>query len=249
MSTSLIQADKLSIFYESQCILKNINIAIEAKKTTAFMGPSGVGKSSLLKVLSDQPLEYTGTIKHHYTKKQQDNITNTGILFQNNALLLHLTVFENVALPIRYHFNLPEPILNEVVMMKLRAVNLEHAAQLFPDQLSGGMSRRAAIARSIALDPELIFYDEPFAGQDPVNAESIAKLIKKMNQFLDATSIIITHEVHLTLQLADYIYIFDKQSIAFQGTPKEVAASKNRFVQAFINPSLKNPVPQLESKA
>ena len=237
MSTALIQADNLSIYYQDQCVLKNINIAIMPNKTTAFMGPSGVGKSSLLKVLSGQLSHHKGKVKHQHKDENRAPL-KTGILFQDNALLLHLNVFENVALPIRYHFNLPEEILNEIVMMKLHAVNLEHAAELYPDQLSGGMTRRAAIARSIALDPDLIFYDEPFAGQDPINAESIAKLIKKMNKHLDATSIIITHEVNLTLQLADYIYIFDKQSIAFQGDPKSVSESTNPFVQAFINPSL-----------
>lgn len=240
MSTALIQTENLNVYYESQCILKDINITIEANKTTAFMGPSGVGKSSLLKVLSGQKSMHSGNIKYNNPDhKKQENL-KTGILFQDNALLLHLTVFENVALPIRYHYNLPEDIIHEIVMMKLHAVNLEHAANLYPEQLSGGMSRRAAIARSIALDPDLIFYDEPFAGQDPVNAESIAKLIRKMNQYLDATSIIITHEVNLTLELADYIYIFDKQSIAFQGKPSNVASSKNHFVQTFLNPSLQN---------
>tara|TARA_B100001989_G_C24549117_1_gene473004 strand:+ start:1202 stop:1948 length:747 start_codon:yes stop_codon:yes gene_type:complete len=247
MSTALIQADNLSIYYDSQCVLNRINVKIMPNQTTAFMGPSGVGKSSLLKALSGQISLHSGTINYNYKDPNREPL-KTGILFQDNALLLHLTVFENVALPIRYHYNLPEKILNEIVMMKLHAVNLEHAADLFPDQLSGGMTRRAAIARSIALDPDLIFYDEPFAGQDPINAESIAKLIKKMNKHLDATSIIITHEVNLTLQLADYIYIFDKHSIAFQGSPQTVSKSKNPFVQAFINPSLKSDAQSYEDK-
>jgi phospholipid/cholesterol/gamma-HCH transport system ATP-binding protein len=238
MNTPLIQAKNLHIYHDSQCIFRNIDITIEANKTTAFMGPSGVGKSSLLQVLSGQKKQRSGKILH--TNKANTKPLKTGILFQNNALLLHLTVFENVALPIRYHFQLPEELVHELVMMKLHAVNLAHACELYPEQLSGGMSRRAAIARSIALDPNIIFYDEPFAGQDPINAESIAKLIKKMNTYLDATSIIITHEVHLTLQLADYIYIFDKQRIASQGKPKEVLQDDNAFVRSFLSPNINN---------
>ncbi len=238
MNTPLIQAKNLHIYHEDQCIFRNIDITIEANKTTAFMGPSGVGKSSLLQVLSGQKKQRSGKISHN-GKSSKHNL-KTGILFQNNALLLHLTVFENVALPIRYHYQLPEDLIHELVMMKLHAVNLAHASQLYPEQLSGGMSRRAAIARSIALDPNIIFYDEPFAGQDPINAESIAKLIKKMNAYLDATSIVITHEVNLTLQLADYIYIFDKQRIACQGRPEEVLKDDNTFVKSFLSPNINN---------
>lgn len=238
MNTPLIQAKNLHIYHDNQCIFRNIDITIEANKTTAFMGPSGVGKSSLLQVLSGQKKQRSGKISHN--NQVNTSPLKSGILFQNNALLLHLTVFENVALPIRYHFQLPEKLVHELVMMKLHAVNLAHACELYPEQLSGGMSRRAAIARSIALDPNIIFYDEPFAGQDPINAESIAKLIKKMNTYLDATSIIITHEVHLTLQLADYIYIFDKQRIASQGKPEEVLRDDNAFVQSFLSPCINN---------
>tara|TARA_B100001093_G_scaffold513780_1_gene586393 strand:- start:605 stop:1333 length:729 start_codon:yes stop_codon:yes gene_type:complete len=236
MNEPLLQAKNLHIYHDKQCIFRNIDVTIEANKTTAFMGPSGVGKSSLLQVLSGQKKQRSGTVFH--AKQKNNQALKTGILFQNNALLLHLTVFENVALPIRYHYHLPEPLIHELVMMKLHAVNLAHAGELYPEQLSGGMSRRAAIARSIALDPNIIFYDEPFAGQDPINAESVAKLIKKMNTYLDATSIIITHEVHLTLQLADYIYIFDKQRIAAQGKPKEVLRADNPFVQSFLSPNI-----------
>ena len=236
MENSIIQTKNLNIYHDTQCILRDININIQAKKTTAFMGPSGVGKSSLLQVLCGQKKPKSGQIT--FPKQGSNKNLNTGILFQNNALLFHLSVFENVALPIRYHFNLPETIIEEIVLMKLHAVNLKHAANLYPEQLSGGMMRRAAIARSIAMDPNLIFYDEPFAGQDPINTESIAKLIKKMNKYLEATSIIITHEVNLTLQLADYIYIFDKQTIAFHGPPKKVASSKNGFVKSFLSPSI-----------
>jgi len=238
MDDTLIQADKLNIYHGEQCIFRDIDITIQANKTTAFMGPSGVGKSSLLQVLCGQKTPKSGKIK--VSENIKDQKLKTGILFQNNALLLHLTVFENVALPIRYHYNLPEEIIEEIVNMKLHAVNLGHAGHLYPDQLSGGMSRRAAIARSIALDPDIIFYDEPFSGQDPINAESIAKLIKKMNTYLDATSVIITHEVHLTLQLADYIYIFDKQSIAYHGKPEKVLSNKNSFVRSFLSPNLQS---------
>lgn len=237
MENSIIHTKNLNIYHDTQCILRDININIQANKTTAFMGPSGVGKSSLLKVLCGQKKPTSGKVIFANNECNLSKTLKTGILFQNNALLLHLTVFENVALPIRYHFNLPETIISEIVMMKLHAVNLEHAAHLYPEQLSGGMMRRAAIARSIALDPSLIFYDEPFAGQDPINTESIAKLIKKMNQYLEATSIIITHEVKLTLELADYIYIFDKQTIAFQGLPSELSSSTNSFVESFLAPS------------
>lgn len=241
MSEALIEARNLSVYYESTCILRDVNITIRKNQTTAFMGPSGVGKSSLLRVLSGQQKAHTGEITYHSTtpsdKKGLAKL-KTGILFQNNALLLHMNVFENVALPIRYHFDLPENTIKEIVMMKLHAVNLEHAAEFYPEQLSGGMARRAAIARSIALDPELIFYDEPFAGQDPINAETLAQLIKKMNCLLNATNIIITHEAQLTLKLADYLYIFDQQSIAFEGTPSEIARSTSPFVQSFLNPKL-----------
>ena len=236
MTSPLIETKNLSIFRGQQCILKNIDIQIEARKTTAFMGPSGVGKSSLLRILSGQEDHKFGQIYRYNSKI--GGLNKTGILFQNNALLLDQTVFENIALPIQYHYELPTALIEELVMMKLRAVNLEHAAELYPEQLSGGMARRAAIARSIVLDPNLIFYDEPFAGQDPGNAEIIARLIKKMSRNLEATSVIITHEIQLTMQLADYLYIFDKQSIAFYGTPQEALCSKNSFVKTFLKPSL-----------
>lgn len=252
MSEALIEAHNLNVYYDAQCVLKDVNISIRKNQTTAFMGPSGVGKSSLLRVLSGQQKPHSGKITYHsQLQKKHHKSTNiqTGILFQNNALLLHLSVFENVALPIRYHYDLPENTIREIVMMKLHAVNLENAADLYPEQLSGGMARRAAIARSIALDPELIFYDEPFAGQDPINAEALAQLIKKMNLLLNATNIIITHEAQLTLKLADYLYIFDKQSIAFQGTPSEIEKSASPFVQAFLNPKLMETVEDQERKA
>ncbi|MEC8882052.1 MAG: ATP-binding cassette domain-containing protein [Pseudomonadota bacterium] len=248
MENSIIQTKNLNIYHETQCILRDININIQANKTTAFMGPSGVGKSSLLQVLCGQKKPKSGQLTFNNVHQNTEKNLKTGILFQNNALLLHLTVFENVALPIRYHFNLPETIIEDIVLMKLHAVNLKHAAHLYPEQLSGGMLRRAAIARSIAMDPNLIFYDEPFSGQDPINTESIAKLIKKMNKYLDATSIIITHEVNLTLQLADYIYIFDKQTIAFHGPPHKVTSSKNDFVKSFLTPSIQTQLSTSEKK-
>ncbi len=222
-------------------IFDNISMTMPRGKITAIMGPSGSGKTTLLRLISGLIRPESGDIlvdkqnfRHLSSKKLLLARRNMGLLCQSAALFTNLNVFENVAFPLREHTNLPESMLRDLVLMKLEAVGLRGAQQLMPAELSGGMARRVALARAIALDPQLIMYDEPFAGQDPISIGVLLKLIIGLNQVLGITSIIVSHDVQETASIADYMYIIANGEIIGIGTPEELLNSKSAQIQQFM---------------
>lgn len=219
-------------------------------QVTAVMGGSGCGKTTVLRLLGGQVFANSGQVifagQDIGQLSHQDLMQarrKMGMLFQFGALFTDISVFENVAFPLREHTNLDEALIRDLVMMKLNAVGLRNARDLMPSQISGGMARRVAFARAVALDPPLIMYDEPFAGLDPIALGVTAHLIKDMNAALGATSILVTHDVPETFGIADYVYFIANGKIAAQGTPSELRQSEDPFVKQFINAQPDGPVP------
>jgi len=218
-------------------------------KLTAVMGGSGCGKTTVLRLLGGQVLANTGQVTFEGENVGQlDNQglirirRKMGMLFQFGALFTDMSVFENVAFPLREHTALDEASINDLVMLKLNAVGLRNARDLMPSQISGGMARRVAFARAVALDPPLIMYDEPFAGLDPIALGVTARLIKEMNEALGSTSILVTHDVPETFAIADYVYFIANGKIAAEGTPEDLRQSKDLFVRQFIDAQPDGPV-------
>lgn len=219
-------------------------------KVVAVMGGSGSGKTTILRLIGGQLRPQAGCVvvdgqtvhtlglRELYALRRQ-----MGMLFQHGALFTDLTVFENVAFPLREHTELPEELIRSLVLMKLQAVGLRNAAQLKPSEISGGMARRVALARAIALDPALIMYDEPFAGLDPISMGVTANLIRKLNDALGSTSILVSHDVHESFAIADYVYFLSQGAIVAQGTPDEMMASKDSYVKQFVHAEADGPVP------
>lgn len=247
---NLVEIHDMSFYRGSRPIYKNMNLTVPKGKVTAIMGPSGIGKTTLLKLIGGQLKPQSGTIlfdgenipslsrsKLYQVRKRMS------MLFQSGALFTDLTVFENVAYPIREHLDLPEPILRNLVLMKLQSVGLRGAAELMPSELSGGMARRAALARAIALDPDLIMFDEPFAGQDPISMGVIVKLIAEINQSLGLTCIVVTHDVNEVLTIADYVYIIAEKHIIAGGTAEEIRRNNDPRVKQFLDGLADGPVP------
>ena len=223
---------------------------IHRGKVTAIMGGSGCGKTTLLNLVGGRIKPDRGTITvdgqsvpNLGTKDLYELRKRMGMLFQSGALLTDLTLFENVAFPIREHTKLPESILRKVVLMKLEAVGLRGAWNLMPSELSGGMARRAALARAIALEPLMIMYDEPFTGLDPISKGVIAKLIRELNQSLGITSIVVSHDVAETCSISDYAYLVGDGRIIGEGTPAEVQKSGSEHVRQFMDGLPDGPVP------
>src|SRR3990172_2760893 len=223
----LVQIRGLRFARGSRAIFDGVDIDIQSGKITAIMGPSGTGKTTLLRLIGGQLRPSGGSVLvtgKNVTRLPRSELfqlrKRMGMLFQSGALLTDLTVFENVAFPLREHTQLPENIIRDLVLMKLQAVGLRGARDLMPSELSGGMARRVALARAIALDPMMIMYDEPFAGQDPISMGSIVQLIKQLNEALGLTSIIVSHDVHETAVIADYIYLLSEGKVIGQGTPE-----------------------------
>ena len=247
---NLIEIDSLTFKRGERVIYDDISLCIQKGKTTAIMGPSGIGKTTLLKLFGGQLRPDMGDVKFRgesipaMTRKRLFDVRRQmSMLFQSGALFTDMSVFDNVAYPLREHTNLSEEIIRTMVLMKLQAVGLRGAAQLMPAELSGGMARRAALARAIALDPELIMYDEPFAGQDPISMGVLVKLIKELNDALNLTSVVVTHDVTEVLTIADYIYILAEKKIIGQGTPEEIQHSQSPLVQQFLRGQADGPVP------
>jgi phospholipid/cholesterol/gamma-HCH transport system ATP-binding protein len=230
-------------------VLRGIDLTIPRGKLVAIMGGSGCGKTTILRLIGGQLRPQSGTIVvggHDVGKLDRDALfalrRRIGMLFQFGALFTDMTVFENIAFPLREHTELQEELIRDLVLMKLNAVGLRGAAQLRPAELSGGMARRVALARAIALDPMLVMYDEPFAGLDPISLGVVGQLIRRLNDALGITSIVVTHDIYESLKIVDYIYFVSEGRIIAQGTPGEVRASNDPFVRQFVDGEPDGPV-------
>ena len=250
MSESLIQIADLSFSHGDRLLYDNISLTIPRGKITAFMGPSGIGKTTLLRLIGGQLRPDSGKVLFDGidvpTLPRQELYQlrkRMSMLFQSGALFTGLNVFDNVAFPLREHTALPEELIRTLVLMKLECVGLRGAAQLMPSELSGGMARRAALARAIALDPELIMYDEPFAGQDPITMAVLVKLISQLNKTLGLTSVIVSHDVTEVLSIADYVYLIANRKIVAHGTPEQLRDEANPEVVQFVQGLPDGPVP------
>ena len=247
---NLVEIDSMSFSRGTRVIYDNISLKIPRGKTTAVMGPSGIGKTTLLKLIGGQLRPNQGSIK--FKGRTLADLSRSelfamrrdmSMLFQSGALFTDMSVFDNVAFPLREHTMLSEDLIRTVVFMKLQSVGLRGAAELMPSELSGGMARRAALARAIALDPDLIMYDEPFAGQDPISMGVLVELIKSLNDALNLTSIVVTHDVTEVMTIADYVYVLADQRIIGQGTTQEIEQSDSPLVQQFLRGQADGPVP------
>jgi phospholipid/cholesterol/gamma-HCH transport system ATP-binding protein len=222
-------------------VLKGIDMTIPRGKVVAIMGGSGCGKTTILRMIGGQLRPQSGRVVvagQSVPDLDRDGLyalrRRVGMLFQFGALFTDLNVFENIAFPLREHTDLPDDLIRDLVLMKLNAVGLRGAAGLKPAELSGGMARRVALARAVALDPMLVMYDEPFAGLDPISLGVIGQLIRKMNDALGITSIVVTHDVYESMKIVDYVYFVSEGQIIAQGTPSEVRGSSDRFVRQFV---------------
>jgi len=249
-SDNLVEIDNVTFAYDRRTILKNIKLAIPRGKVVAIMGGSGCGKTTLLRLIGGQIKPSMGEVrvggKVVHTLEPDDLYEmrrKMGMLFQFGALFTDMSVYDNVAFQMREHTDLPETMIHDLVLMKLHAVGLRGAAKLFPSELSGGMARRVALARAIALDPMLMMYDEPFAGLDPISLGVIGQLIRELNDALGATSIVVTHDIAESMALVDYIYFVSAGAIVAEGTPDEIRASQEAFVRQFVDGKPDGPVP------
>ncbi len=237
----LVKIENLTFGYGQRVILDNVSLSFKRGKVIAIMGGSGMGKTTLLKLIGGLLTPQTGTVTFDGIKVDTSNQKvlyelrrRMGMLFQFGALFTDMTVYENVAFPLREHTDLPEAYIRDLVLLKLDAVGLRGAAELYPAEISGGMSRRVALARCVALDPEFIMYDEPFAGLDPISMGVTAQLIRNLNDALGSTSVIVTHDVAETFEIADYVYMISSGKVAAEGTPAELMASDDPFVKQFV---------------
>ena len=239
---SLVTVRHLSFSRGEHRIFRDIDLSIPRGKVTAIMGPSGTGKTTLLHLIGGQirpdagRIEVDGICVNELGRKDLYQLRKRmGVLFQSGALFTDLSVFDNVAFPLREHTRLSESMIRTLVLMKLEAVGLRGARDLMPSELSGGMARRAALARAIALDPMMIMYDEPFSGQDPITMGVLIKLIRTLNDALGLTSIIVSHDVKETASIADYIYLLSEGSIVDHGSPQALERSRSAWVEQFLH--------------
>ncbi|GAB3263666.1 ABC transporter ATP-binding protein [Chitinimonas naiadis] len=246
----LVTIDNVSFSYDRRPILKGISLSIPKGKVVAIMGGSGCGKTTLLRLIGGQikpgkgEVKVAGKVVHELDSEGLYHLRRKmGMLFQFGALFTDMSVFDNVAFQMREHTELPESMIRDLVLMKLNAVGLRGAAKLMPSELSGGMARRVALARAIALDPMLIMYDEPFAGLDPISLGVIGKLIRELNDALGATTIMVTHSVPESLAIVDYVYFVSEGKVVAEGTPDEIRASDEPFVHQFVGGLPDGPVP------
>ena len=250
LASPLVELKNVTFSRGNRVIYDDISMSFPKGKVTAIMGPSGIGKTTLLRLIGGQLVPDSGqifvadknipTLSRAELYKAREKMS---MLFQSGALFTEMTVFDNVAFPIREHTKLPEDIIRTMVLMKLESVGLRGARDLMPNELSGGMARRAALARSIALDPELIMYDEPFVGQDPISMGVLVKLIRQLNNSLNLTSIVVSHDIHEVMSIADYIYIIADKRVIGHGTQEQLLASESELVQQFLKGESDGPVP------
>jgi len=245
-----VRVDNISFARGRHTIYEDVSLTIPRGRITAIMGPSGCGKTTLLKMFSGQLRPRTGTVEvfgkqvpqlsrgELYTLRKR-----MGMLFQSGALLTDLNVYENIAFPLREHTRLNEALVRQMVLMKLELVGLRGARELMPEELSGGMARRVALARAIALDPDMIMYDEPFVGLDPISMGAIVRLIRLMNDALGLTSVVVSHDVPEVTSIADYCYILANGRIMGEGTPEALANSDSEWVRQFMHGESDGPVP------
>jgi phospholipid/cholesterol/gamma-HCH transport system ATP-binding protein len=249
-SQALVELRDVNFAYDRRPILKGINMTIPKGKLVAIMGLSGGGKTTILRhiggVLKPTSGQVTidGQVIHELDRDGLYQLRRKmGMLFQFGALFTDMTVYDNVAFQMREHTDLPEEIIRDLVMMKLHAVGLYGTQDLMPAELSGGMARRVALARTIALDPMLIMYDEPFAGLDPISLSVVGQLIRRLNDALGATSIVVTHDVQESLKIVDYVFFVANGAIIAQGSADDIRASGETFVKQFVHGEMDGPIP------
>jgi len=245
----LVDIEDLRFNYGGRPVLEGISMKIPRGKVVAIMGGSGCGKTTLLRCIGGQLRPSGGRVrleKHQVCEMSHQELyrlrRKMGMLFQFGALFTDMSVFDNVAFPMREHTDMSEEMIRDLVLMKLEAVGLRGAHKLMPGELSGGMARRVALARAVALDPMLMMYDEPFAGLDPIALGVIGQLIRKLNDALGATSIMVTHDVQESLLIVDYIYFVSAGRIVAEGTPDQIRASQDPFVHQFVHAEVEGPV-------
>lgn len=248
--TMLVELEGVHFSRGEKEVFRGVDLQIPQGKITAIMGPSGTGKTTLLKLIGGQLCPDSGSVRidgqdvHRLPRKALFRLRRRmGMLFQSGALFSDLNVFENVAFPLRVHTDLPEAMIRDVVLMKLEAVGLRGARDLMPSELSGGMLRRVALARAVALDPELILYDEPFVGQDPISMGVLVQLIRKVNQALGLTAVVVSHDIKETLSIADYVYVISDGQVMAHGTPASLDVDQDPRVSQFIHGEPDGPVP------
>ncbi len=246
----LVKISDLNFTYDRRPVLTGINMTIPRGKVVAIMGQSGCGKTTTLRLIGGQlkpsqgEVRFDGRVVHELDAADLYAMRRRmGMLFQFGALFTDLSVFDNVAFPLREHTDLPEELIRDLVLMKLNAVGLRNAHRLKPAEISGGMARRVAVARAVALDPELIMYDEPFAGLDPISMGVTANLIRNLNDALGSTSILVSHDVKECFAIADYVYFMSAGKIVAEGTPTELRVSTDPYVRQFVNAEPDGPVP------
>jgi phospholipid/cholesterol/gamma-HCH transport system ATP-binding protein len=246
---AFLRLDKIVFGYAERKILDGVSLRFAKGTVTALMGGSGGGKTTILRLIGGQQVPQQGTIvldgqeltsldRAAWFKVRK----KMGMLFQHGALFTDLSVFDNVAFPLRENTDLSEALIRTLVLMKLEAVGLRGAAELMPSEISGGMARRVALARSVALDPPVIMYDEPFTGLDPISMGTIARLIRSLNDALGATSIVVTHDVKEAFEICDYAYLLSGGKISAEGTPEQLRATQDPFARQFFDGKLEGPV-------
>ncbi|MDP5147270.1 ATP-binding cassette domain-containing protein [Shewanella sp. ULN5] len=250
LQNPLVEINHLAFGWGKKVIYDDISLTIPRGKVTAIMGPSGIGKTTLLKLIGAQltpdkgEVLFDGLNMHTLSRTELYQVRKRmSMLFQSGALFTDMNVFDNVAFALREHSGLPESIIRSIVLMKLQAVGLRGAAFMMPSELSGGMQRRAALARAIALEPEMVLYDEPFAGQDPISMGMLVKLIRELSDSLKLTSVVVSHDVKEVLGIADYVYVIANKKVIAEGTPEQLRASDNPQLIQFIQGAPDGPVP------
>lgn len=237
-----INFNNISFYRDERCIYDDISFSIPSNKITTILGPSGAGKTTILQLIAGLIQPDQGTIqidsdsicKNTKEKELRRLRQKMGFLFQSGALFTHMSVYDNIAFPLRKNTNLNEKLIRNIVLMKLQAVRLAHTIDMIPSELSGGMSRRVALARSIAMDPSIMLYDEPFTGQDPAAFNKLLELISTLNKTLNMTSVIVSHDIEESLSISDHIIIVGNKKIIASDTPSNIQSSRNELVKKFL---------------